>query len=227
MFRKLLPVSSRCFVNSFQQVFVRHGLVRFASSQVIRNTLKSLHSRKTFLIDSYKHLMDSNSIVLFVHRNNLVKQETSHFRESIKQLGGNIMVLKTSLFQVYLRNSGKPDPAARVKRSQQNWKHPLLPLFKGPTAAITFHETDPTPVAKLMRLLEKNQDKMFVVGAKVETEVYDVQKLNEFKNLPSKQELQSQLASVLGLLSGAGLVKSLESGSQTLYLTLKSHRDNI
>ena len=191
-----------------------------------RVTVKPLDSRKTFLMDSYKYLMESNPVVLFVHYNNLLKQEDDHFRSQIKQNGGKMSMLRNHVFNAYLKVSHLPDPCAPVKNKFKNESHPLLPLFKGPTAAITFAETDPVSVSKVLKLLEKAQDKLFVVGAKVETEIYDIAQLDHFKSLPSKTQLQSQLLGLLHVLSGAGLVDTLERGSQTLYLTLKSHHDN-
>lgn len=191
-----------------------------------RVTVKPLESRKTFLIDSYKHMMETSPVVLFVHYNNLMKNEDHHYRSLVKQQGGRLTMLRNSLFSVYLKNSKASDPCAPLSRKEQNRKHPLLPLLKGPTAAITFTETNPVSVAKILKMLERAQDKLFVVGAKVETEVYDVTQLNQFKTLPSKPELQAQLLGLLNVLGGAGLVRTLEAGSQTLYLTLSSHQDN-
>lgn len=191
-----------------------------------RITKKPLASRKTFLIDSYKHLMETNPVVLFVHYNNLLKHEDHHYRAQIQQNGGKLTMLRNNLFEVYLKNSHIPDPCAPVKSADQNKRHPLLPLFKGPTAAISFPETNPADVAKVLKVLEKAQDKLFVVAAKVETAVYDVAQLAHFKSLPSKLDLQGQLLGVLHVLSGAGLVRTLEADSQLLYLTLSRHNEN-
>lgn len=191
-----------------------------------RITKKPLESRKTFLIDSYKHLMETNPVVLFVHYNNLLKHEDHQYRAQIQQNGGKLTMLRNNLFEVYLKNALTPDPCSPVKSADQNKTHPLLPLFKGPTAAITFPQTNPVDVAKVLKVLEKAQDKLFVVGAKVETAVYDVAQLAHFKSLPSKSELQGQLVGLLHILSGAGLVRTLEADSQLLYLTLSRHNEN-
>ncbi|SCU93774.1 LAFA_0F18140g1_1 [Lachancea sp. 'fantastica'] len=199
--------------------------VRFLATSA-RVTVKPLHSRKTLLIDTYKEMMDKSPVVLFAHYNNLLKQENAFFRAQIQALGGNMTVLRNQLFQVYLRNSHLADPCAPSTKAEQNRNHPLLPLFKGPTAAISFAETDPSQILKFLKLLEKSSDKMFVVGARIEDQVMDVTKLQQFKTLPSKSALQSQLLGLLSVLSGAGLVKTLEAGSHSLYLTLQSHHDN-
>lgn len=197
-----------------------------ASEQPSRKTVKPLDSRKTFLIDTYKHLMEKSSMVLFVHYNNLSKTEDHHFRFKIKQTGGKLTKVRNNLFEVYLRNSHLPDPCGFVRRKEQNWKHPLLPLLKGPTATITYEDTNPQQIARLLKTLQTAQDKLLVIGAKVENEVLDVEKINTSKTLPTKPEMQSQLVSVLQMLSGLGLVRTLEKGSNALYLTLKSHHDN-
>ncbi|SCU81235.1 LAMI_0B05314g1_1 [Lachancea mirantina] len=217
-------------VENIWNVFQRskYGLrsVRFASSRR-RVTVKPADSRKTFLIDSYKDLMDKNPVVLFAHHNNLIKQENAHFRALVKDLGGRMTVIRNDLFQVYLRNAHLPDPCAPVRRKLQNRAHPLSRLFQGPTAAISFPETNPAQVGKLLKQLEKSSDKLFIVGAKVESEAMDLAKLNQFKLLPTKPELQSQLLGLLHILSGAGLVRTLEAGSQALFLTLSSHHDHM
>ncbi|QLL34815.1 hypothetical protein HG536_0H01900 [Torulaspora globosa] len=191
-----------------------------------RVTVKPADSRKTFLIDSYKHLMEANPVVLFVHYNNLLKNEDQHYRSLVKQNGGKLTMLRNGVFGAYLKNSHAADPCGPISRKERNRNHPLLPLFKGPTAAISFPETSPASVAKILKVLEKAQDKLFVVGAKVEAEVYDVASLNQFKTLPGKTELQAQLVGLLNVLGGAGLVRTLEAGSQTLYLTLSSHHES-
>ncbi|AET39200.1 mitochondrial 54S ribosomal protein uL10m Ecym_4121 [Eremothecium cymbalariae DBVPG len=226
-FHSLCPSKICAFRASLQRGFSGISITRYASTNASRVTVKPVGSRKTFLLDSYKHLMESHPVVLFLHHNNLMKQETAHFRQEIQQLGGRMMVIRNHLFEVYLRNSHRDDPAAPVKSEEQNWNHPLLPLFRGPTAAVAFKDADPHGVSRLLKLLEKAQDKLFVVGAKVESEVFNVEQLQKFKSLPAKPELQGQLLSVLHVLSGAGLIRTLEAGSQVLYLTLKSHEDNI
>ncbi|CAI4037711.1 hypothetical protein SMKI_04G0410 [Saccharomyces mikatae IFO 1815] len=208
---------------------IRGGHKRFyalASEELSRKTVKPVDSRKTFLIDTYKHLMENSSMVLFVHYNNLSKTEDHHFRFKIKQTGGKLTKVRNNLFEVYLKNSHLPDPCGFVRRKEQNWKHPLLPLLKGPTATITYEDANPQQVAKLLKMLKLAQDKLLVIGAKVENQVLNAEKLNIFKTLPTKPEMQSQLVSVLQMLSGLGLVRTLESGSNALYLTLKSHQDN-
>ncbi|CCE62353.1 hypothetical protein TPHA_0C01980 [Tetrapisispora phaffii CBS 4417] len=192
----------------------------------VRKTVKPIDSRKTFLMDSYKNMMEKSSVVLFLHYNNLLKQEDDFFRFQVKANGGTLKKLRNGVFGAYLRASHLEDPCMPLKKGDKNNNHPLLPLLKGSTAAIVFDETDSVAVSKILKILQRHQDKLFVIGAKVENSVFDIEKLNKFKDLPSKAQLHSQLLGLLHALSGVGLVNTLENASKTLYMTLQSHNDN-
>lgn len=203
--------------------------VRWYSTPVVkkRETWKPIESRKTFLLDSYRHMMDNNSMVLFAHYNNLTKNEDHHFREQIKQAGGRLTRIRNNILKVCLKTLSQPDPCAYVRDRSSLHKHPLLPLLKGPTATISFKETDPEKVAKLFKLLRNAQDKLIIMGAQIDKDVYDFRKLDQFKSLPLKPVLQGQLVGLLQMLGGAGLVQVLDANKQHLYLTLKSHEENM
>ena len=192
-----------------------------------RRTAKPVDSRKTFLIDYYKHMMEAHPVVVFLHYNNLLKTEDHHFRDLIKSTNGKLHKIRNNLFQVYLRNSALPDPCAPVDSKDPRLvkNHPLHPLFAGPTAAITYSELDPASIAKLIKVLGQAKDKLFVIGAKVDTEVLDTGKLTEFSKMPPMPVMQAQLVQLLQSASGGGLVQTLEAASQKLYLTLKAHEE--
>ncbi|SMN22801.1 similar to Saccharomyces cerevisiae YDL202W MRPL11 Mitochondrial ribosomal protein of the large subunit [Maudiozyma saulgeensis] len=215
--------------------------IRYGSSAVItakpkdielnggRQTVKAPNSRKTFLIDSYKHMMETHPVVIFLHYNNLIKSEDHHFRDQIKSTNGKLHKIRNNLFKVYLKNSNQSDPCAPIDSKNETLvkNHPLYPLFTGPTAAITYKDINPTDIAKLIKLLNIAKDKLFVIGAKIDTDIMDPFQLGTFSKLPSLPQLQATLVSMLQMSGGGSLVQTLESSTQKLYLTLKSHEDNI
>ncbi|CAB4255168.1 similar to Saccharomyces cerevisiae YDL202W MRPL11 Mitochondrial ribosomal protein of the large subunit [Maudiozyma barnettii] len=219
----------------------RMSSIRFGSSAVItakpqdielnngRQTVKAPNSRKTFLIDSYKHMMETHPVVIFLHYNNLIKSEDHYFRDQIKTTNGTLHKIRNNLFKVYLKNSSQIDPCAPIDSKDETLikNHPLHPLFSGPTAAITYKDINPTDIAKLIKVLNLAKDKLFVIGAKIDAEVMDPFQLGTFSKLPSLPQLQATLVSMLQMSGGGGLVQTLESSTQKLYLTLKSHEDNI
>lgn len=196
-------------------------------SEQIPKTLKKEDSRKTYLINRYKYLLESSSIVLFAHHNNLVKADENAFRTQVKEAGGELTILRNQLLLAYLKAENEKYPASiEAYRRTRSSTHPLKPFLVGPTAMITVKENNPQIVAKILKSLKSANEKLFVVGARVENNVFDLTEVNRFKELPSKEQLQSELAGLLTVLSGAGLVQTLEAASKHLYLTLESHRKN-
>ncbi|QFZ27098.1 putative 54S ribosomal protein [Clavispora lusitaniae] len=190
-----------------------------------RKTTKHVLSRKTFLVDYYKHLNDTNDIVLYVHHNNLVKNDNVKVRSDFQKLGVKMTYIRNRLYDVYLRSSHEEDPALH-KNTLKNKKvqHPLSVLLNGPTAVITIPKCEPSVVEQVMKILKQAGEKLILIGARIETSIYNIDDLDKFKSLPNKEQMQSQLAGLLTVLGGAGLVRTLESNGTMLYLTLEQRR---
>lgn len=198
-----------------------------AEEDVIPKNLKKDESRKTYLINRYKTLLQSSPIVLFAHHNNLIKTDENTFRNQVREAGGEFTVIRNNLLLAYLKAENEKYPSSiEAYKKTRFLDHPLKPLLVGPTAIITINENNPQIVAKILKTLKSANEKLFVVGARVENSVFDLAQVNSFKDLPTREDLHSQLAGMLTVLSGAGLVQTLQSASQHLYLTLKSHRKN-
>ncbi|KAK6198902.1 uncharacterized protein RJT21DRAFT_749 [Scheffersomyces amazonensis] len=221
-------------VSVHSSIFTRP--VAFYSTKVVepsvtnqRITEKGEFNRKTYLIDLYKHINDNNDIVLYVHHNNINKADNATIRSELKKINeSKLHVLRSGIYEIYLKNAHEEDPAAKgVSQRNRGRKHPLLPIIHGPTAIISISKGEPEHVEKVIKLLKKYQDKLILVGAKVEKSIYNVEEINEFKSLPNKLTLQSQLAGLLTILGGAGLVRTLEAASTHLYLTLEERRKDI
>ncbi|PVH16474.1 uncharacterized protein CXQ87_004765 [Candidozyma duobushaemuli] len=200
----------------------------YDAAQLSRKTTKHPLSRKTFLIDYYKYLNDNNQIVLYLHHNNLVKNDTLKVRSELKKLGVTMTYLRNALYRVYLRSAHEEDPALHKNTlKNKNVEHPLAPLLNGPSAVITIKDCDPPTVEKVVKLLKSQDEKLFLIGARIEGNVYNVADVDQFKQLPTKEQLQGQLAGVLTILGGAGLVRTLESAGTHMYLTLEQRRKDL
>lgn len=187
-----------------------------------RTTAKHVLSRKTFLIDYYKYLNDNNDIVLYVHHNNMTKNENKRFRTDLNKWGAKLNIIRSGIYKVYLRSENEADPADKeTSIKNRDVTHPLFPLLNGPTAIITIPNNDPSIVASVLKVLKQAQEKLILVGAKIEKTTFDIDQVDKFKDLPTKDQLQGQLAGLLTVLGGAGLVNTLLSNQQTLYLSLQ------
>lgn len=193
-----------------------------------RQTTKHILSRKTFLIDYYKHLNDNSEIMLFVHHNNLMKNDTIRIRSDLQKAGVKLTYVRNNLYNVYLRSEHEEDPALDVNtKKNKNRTHPLSKLLTGPTAVISISKCEPAVVEQVMKILKKAGEKLFLVGARIESSIYTVKQVDEFKSLPNKEQMQSQLAGLLTILGGAGLVRTLESAGTSLYLTLGQREKDL
>lgn len=198
------------------------------SSEAPRKTGKNILSRKTFLVDFYKHMNDTNDILLYVHHNNMVKADTLRIRSDLQRLGVQLLFLRNGIYKVYLRSSEEENPAlAEATQKNKHVKHPLSVLLNGPTAVIAIKECNPRVVESVMKVLKSANDKLMLMGARVETAVYTASQVDQFKSLPTKEELQAQLAGLLAYLGGAGLVRTLESNGTALYLTLEQRSKDM
>lgn len=193
-----------------------------------RKTTKHVLSRKTFLVDYYKHLNDNNSVVLYVHHNNLVKGDNLKVRSDLQKAGAKLTYIRNRVYNVYLRSAQEQDPALHVNTlKNKGVEHPLAPLLNGPTAVITVPECNPAAVEQVLRVLKQAGERLILIGARVETSVFDVAQVEQFKTLPTKDQLQAQLAGLLTVLGGAGLVRTLESAGTALYLTMEQRRKDL
>ncbi|KAK6455057.1 mitochondrial 54S ribosomal protein YmL11 [Scheffersomyces xylosifermentans] len=193
-----------------------------------RTTEKSLFSRKTFLMDYYKYLNENNEIVLFVHHNNVAKADNKKVRSDLKKAGAQLNIIRNSIYNVYLKSEKEEDPSAKgMTEKNRGVEHPISPLLNGPTAVITIPKCEPSVVNDVLKVIKNAQEKLILIGARVETSVFDVVDIEQFKTLPNKEQLHSQLAGLLTILGGAGLVRTLETASNVLYLTLEERRKDI
>ncbi|RCK62888.1 54S ribosomal protein L11, mitochondrial [Candida viswanathii] len=193
-----------------------------------RKTQKELFSRKTFLIDYYKHIYDTNEILLFVHYNNLSKQDNKKYRRELTKAGAVLHILKISLFKVFLRSSHEPDPALRgLSAKNKDVVTPWDPLFVGPTAIVAIPKSDPSVVNAVLKVLKSANEKLLLLGAKVESEAMDIEQINAFKTLPTKDALQGQLVGLLSMAGGAGLVSTLSTPGSALYLNLQQRKKDM
>lgn len=137
-------------------------------------------------------------------------------------------VLNSGMYRRFLTSSHEPDPAAPgVLQKNKQATHPLLPLFVGPTALIAVPSCDTSVVKALIKICKQSNEKLILLGAKIEQQIMDLDGINRVKDLPSKHELQGQLAGVLTVLGGAGLVRTLESSPSMLYLTLQAREGDM
>lgn len=194
----------------------------------IRDTVKPLKSRKTYLVDIYSHILKNSPVVLLVHHNNLLKTDDRNLRSQIKKVGGELTISRARLLKVALRGVEHSDPASKeAQKTFKNNKHEIFPLLNGPTGLIHFSEMNPKAVDGVVKVLEKSKGSLLLLGAMVDKKALSIQEIDTFKTLPTLPEVRSQLVGVLSILGGAGLVQTLEASGKVLYLTMEERRKQL
>lgn len=201
--------------------------LRFQSTQSpSRDSFKALGSRKTYLVDTYVHLLRSSPVVLALHNSTLLKRDDNQLRQDIQKTGGQLTVVRSGLMRVALRGLGHADPAStEAHRLYARKTHPLSKFFKGPSAIVTLPSLEPSAVDKICAIIEKSGNKLVLLGGQVDGGALSRGQVEEFRKMPGLAELRAQLAGVLTVLGGAGLVQTLQASPQKLYLTLRQHSE--
>ncbi|CAN6639436.1 large ribosomal subunit protein uL10m [Trichomonascus vanleenenianus] len=197
--------------------------------QAVRNTVKGAATRKTYLVDRYASLLKKSPIVLVCHNNTLLKAENATLRAQISKAGGKLTVTRSNLVKVALRGIEHEDPASfeAQKSSKGRPEHPLSKLFYGPTAVISFPELTPKAVEDVVKIIDKTNERLILLGGQVDKSVLSRADIDHFKTLPSLEQVRAELAGVLSILGGAGLVQTLQASTNMLYLTMDEHRKQL
>ncbi|KAK9380066.1 mitochondrial 54S ribosomal protein uL10m [Kockiozyma suomiensis] len=232
-----LPSSvSRVFtkVRNFAQVATEIATSQTSAESLprVRNTVKALDSRKTYLIDRYTYILRSRPVQLYVQHNNLCKADSFLFRGQFKKLGIPFTVVNTSLFKVTLKGIKADDPASWEARSRYRWtkkedRHPAMQLVSGPTALVSFETLDPELLSSAVEIIERSGGRLLLMGAVIDNKLFSHSELEKIKKLGSFDQVRAELAGVLEILRGAGLVNTLSSTSTGLYLTLDARKKQL
>ncbi|KAK9385995.1 hypothetical protein V1515DRAFT_606536 [Lipomyces mesembrius] len=194
----------------------------------VRNTVKPLDSRKTFLIDRYAYIIRNRPLMVFVQHNNLLKSDSLQIRNQFKKIGVTFTVLRVNIFNVALRNSSHPDPASlEAQQMYRGVRHPLKDLLAGPTAVVSFDDVDPQKLKSVVDVVEKSGGRLLLLGAWLDERLLDREEIGVVKNLGTLDQLRSGLLGVLEVLRGAGLANTLSSASKSLYLTLEGRKKQL
>ncbi|KAK9478656.1 hypothetical protein V1514DRAFT_330668 [Lipomyces japonicus] len=195
----------------------------------IRDTVKPLDSRKTFLVDRYTFLLRNFPLLVFVQHNNLLKHESTALRNQFKTIGADLTVLRTNLFKVALRNREAEDPASwEAHRQFRSRRSPFVEFLHGPTAVIKFGDNDAQVLKQAVEIVEKSAGRLMLLGAQFDQQLLSRDGIDRVKNLGSVDQVRGELAGVLEVLRGAGLVHTLQAaGGTQLYLTLQARKQQL
>lgn len=141
--------------------------------------------------------------VLLVDYRGLSVKAMAQLRNVLREVGGDMVVLKNSLVEIALRESALPA---------------MDDLLAGPSAFV-FVDGDPVASAKALAGFAKENKELELKGGLVQGQVIDGAGLNALSKLPSREEL---IAKLLGTLQNParGLVTVMSGTARGLVTAL-------
>lgn len=215
------------------------------ATELVGRTLKTLESRKNFLHQQYVEILRTQPHMLVCQHNNLTPQESRTLRAAIKAQtddAARLTVVRAGIFSHALRVTTAFDrnPAywdrINPHSLRASWLgrrkgvNDMAPLLMGPTAIVTLSrplaEFDPAILRAVLAIIQQSQNRLVLLGGRLEGKLFDVSNLNEIKALPGIADLHaqlvgllqapaSQLAGTLSTAGGAHLARVLDSRKET------------
>ncbi|OZJ03480.1 hypothetical protein BZG36_02748 [Bifiguratus adelaidae] len=171
-------------------------------------------TRRQYLFDKYRTLLQSNRFLLILQHNNLTVAELAKLRHDLAQYSNTeLLVVRNGLFSASLKQSPFEN---------------LSPLVLGPTSVLASNISDadhPTAIKDLINALSK-QKKLVLLGGRLDNRLLNYQDLDRLTQIPGQQQLYAEL---LGLLQAPAsrLTGVLQQSTQTLVAVLDQHAKNL
>lgn len=151
--------------------------------------------RKEEIVEKLTEEFKNSKINILGSFTKLTVSEMEKMREEIKQVGGNIMVLKNNLIEIIFKNLSK-DEACK--------------FISGPTFVIWSNKENEVEIIKSLLNFQKDSGKVELKGGLLNGEIIDRKKIEEIGKLPGKKELQAQIIYLMKLPS-LRMVNSLKA----------------
>lgn len=127
-----------------------------------------------------EQLKSSVSAIVVDYRGLTVEQVTD-LRKQLRDAGVQMRVIKNKIMVRAADKAGFED---------------LKPVFAGPTA-VAFSEEDPVAPAKILANFAKTADALQLKGGVIEGKVADLETVQEYATMPSREELLATIANLL------------------------------
>ena len=138
-------------------------------------------AQKEQLVDELGQIFESSGVVVVSHYVGLTVAEMQDLRARARDAGGAVRVAKNRLAKIALK--GKPCES-------------ISDLLLGMTV-LTYSE-DPVAAAKVAQDFAKSNDKFVILGGAMGENVLDVAGVEAVSKMPSREELISTIAGMLG-----------------------------
>ena len=138
-------------------------------------------AQKEQLVDELGQIFESSGVIVVSHYAGLTVAEMQDLRAKAREAGGSVRVAKNRLAKIALE--GKPCES-------------IADLLTGMTV-LTYSE-DPVAAAKVAQEFAKENPKLVILGGAMGENALDVAGVEAVSKMPSREELISTIAGMLG-----------------------------
>ena len=137
-------------------------------------------AKKAEIVKQTTDMLNAAQSAIVVDYRGLTVAEVTDLRKQLRDAGIQMSVIKNKILDRAVEGTDYED---------------LRSTFVGPTAA--FSDEDPIAPAKILKKFADDHDALEIKGGFIEKSVKTLDEINEYANMPGREELLSMLASAL------------------------------
>ena len=138
-------------------------------------------AKKAEIVKQTADLINNAESAIVVDYRGLTVAEVTDLRKQLRDAGVKMSVIKNKILDRAVEGTDYED---------------LKSTFVGPTA-VAFSDEDPIAPAKILKKFADDHDALEIKGGFIEKSVKTLDEINEYANMPGREELLSMLASAL------------------------------
>ena len=138
-------------------------------------------AKKAEIVKQTTDMLNAAQSAIVVDYRGLTVAEVTDLRKQLRDAGIQMSVIKNKILDRAVEGTDYED---------------LRSTFVGPTAG-AFSDEDPIAPAKILKKFADDHDALEIKGGFIEKSVKTLDEINEYANMPGREELLSMLASAL------------------------------
>lgn len=138
-------------------------------------------AKKAEIVKQTSDMLNAAQSAIVVDYRGLTVAEVTDLRKQLRDAGIKMSVIKNKILDRAVEGTDYED---------------LRSTFVGPTA-VAFSDEDPIAPAKILKKFADDHDALEIKGGFIEKSVKTLDEINEYANMPGREELLSMLASAL------------------------------
>ncbi|WP_019252214.1 50S ribosomal protein L10 [Limosilactobacillus reuteri] len=138
-------------------------------------------TKKAEIVKQTTDMLNAAQSAIVVDYRGLTVAEVTDLRKQLRDAGIQMSVIKNKILDRAVEGTDYED---------------LRSTFVGPTA-VAFSDEDPIAPAKILKKFADDHDALEIKGGFIEKSVKTLDEINEYANMPGREELLSMLASAL------------------------------